>query len=65
MPLNDIFLMQLGYFPDGPCLWTTNEPFVTVHQMNGKYIFSATGKELTNVSDLKKEYFKFTNKKLD
>jgi hypothetical protein len=60
--LDDINLTLLGYYPDNEFFWTRDEPFVTIHIINGKYIFSSTGKELNYVSDLQKEYFKFTNK---
>ena len=62
--VNDITLTLLGYYPDGEFFWTINEPFVTIHEFNGKYIFTSTGKELNYVSDVQKEYFKFTNKTL-
>jgi hypothetical protein len=60
--LDDINLTLLGYYPINEFFWTTDEPFVTIHILNGKYIFSSTGKELIYVSDVQKEYFKFTNK---
>ena len=60
--LDDINLTLLGYYPDNEFFWTRDEPFVTIHIINEKYIFSSTGKELNYVSDLQKEYFKFTNK---
>jgi hypothetical protein len=60
--LDDINLTLLGYSPDGEFFWDINEPFVTIHEWNGKYIFTSTGKELNYVSDLQKEYYKFTNK---
>ena len=65
MPLNDITLIMLGYMPDGCMLWTTDEPFTTVHELNGKYIFSTTGQELKYVSDLQQAYYRFTNKNLN
>jgi hypothetical protein len=60
--LNDITLTLLGYYPDGEFCWSTDEPFVTIHEFNGKYIFSSTGRTLNYVSDVQNEYFKFTNK---
>ena len=38
--LDDINLTLLGYYPDNEFFWTRDEPFVTIHIINGKYIFS-------------------------
>jgi len=60
--LDDKKLRLLGYRRTSEFFWDINEPLATIHEWNAKYIFSSTGKELNYVSDVQKEYFKFTNK---
>lgn len=62
--LDDLTLLMLGYMPEDGVFWDIGEPFVTVHRVNGKYIFSSTGQELKYVSDLQKAYKRFTKKDL-